>query len=336
MTTPSFTLTNDTLVLVWEGKIYNIKKDSPQFIHLRKALVEEHWNVIPNYLTVGSTLTKWAKGRYTVSGEVVHFDGTPIPEELNKRILEMATANEDPTPIFNFWERLQRNPSWRSVQQLWAFLQHTNIPLTPDGCFLAYKAVNYDYLDKHSRRVNNKPGTINKMPRNQISDDPTQTCHFGFHVGALGYVSSFGSGDDKIIICKVDPEHVVCVPNDHSGQKMRVCEYEVIGNYGGPLPSTTFSQEAESRDEPGDEPEFTEKDDSDENEVTPVPEVKEPVKTKSKSEWAKWDAMDFGELMGESIEELRQYATHGVNIIGASKIPGGKIALVTRICEVRD
>jgi hypothetical protein len=55
--------------------------------------------------------------------------------------------------------------------------------------------------------------------------------------GAPPYVS--GSG--RIVVCRVDPEHVVCVPKDASYAKVRVCEYLVIGNFGQALPSTTIA-----------------------------------------------------------------------------------------------
>ena len=52
------------------------------------------------------------------------------------------------------------------------------------------------------------------------------------HVGALAYAITFCSGGgSRIVICEVDPENVVCVPYDCSQQKMRVCEYKVIGHH---------------------------------------------------------------------------------------------------------
>ena len=45
--------------------------------------------------------------------------------------------------------------------------------------------------------------------------------------------------------------------------------------------------------------------------------------------------MDLKKLMEQNLGDLRKYATYGMAIIGASKIPGGKTALVTTILATR-
>lgn len=236
----------------------------------------------------------------------------------------MATNGEDPTSLFRFHERLSKNPSWRSVQQLFQFLNHANIPFTKDGCFLAYKSVRSDYKDVHSGSWDNKPGAVNEMPRNQISDDPQQACHEGFHVGALSYARDFSGS--KMVVCKVDPADVVCVPYDSSQEKMRVCKYKVIGEWSGqPLDSLLHDDEAVVEPRPA-------------ARSTPPRKVKKEVKVKKTAvsgAYKKYDKMTSAELLSCSIDELRQYAGKGLEIVGASKISGGKVALVSAIEKVR-
>jgi hypothetical protein len=136
-------------------------------------------------LTVSKSLTEWAQGKFTVEGEPVLLQQGEAPGEVQRPDRDMATAGEDPTPLMKFWERLQRNPSFRSVQQLWNFMDHEGIPLTPEGTFLTYKSINGDLTDHHTGQVDNTPGVVNEMPRNKISDDPNEACHYGYHVGAL-------------------------------------------------------------------------------------------------------------------------------------------------------
>jgi len=312
-----------------------------------------------------------------LSLETFYYEGEAIPSDINARVLSMAAAGKDPAPLFLFWERLKKNPSMRSVEQLYSFLKHGGIPITKDGCFLAYKGVRSDYTDGHTGKVDNRPGVVNKMARNKVSDDPRTPCHYGFHVGAYGYAGTFSQ---RTVICKVDPEHVVCVPYDHNGEKMRVCEYKVIGNYGEMLPDDIIDEadlapDAPVQDDPADEndsafngdveyedldegdadePEDEEEGDEDEpeeqEEDAPIePAVEEEPKeefdgVKAKDgqkfvipkKFKKFAELPFEELMKKQIHELRNFATHGLKIIGASKIPGGKTQLIAKIIEVRD
>ncbi len=257
----------------------------------------------------------------------------------------MAAQGEDPSSLFRFWARLQKNPSYRSVHQLFGFLKNKGIPITADGCFLAYKSVTYNYKDHHSGQFDNSPGRINEMPRNEISDEPNQTCDPGFHVGALEYAQSFGSGNRRIVVCKIDPENVVSVPSDHSAQKMRVCKYHVVGNHGVQLPSTTFNEPVPFYD-----------DIEEKVEATPVEAAEDTVeetktvgrdtsvtvgtatstKKRKKDPYEQYKHMGMAELVKLSIAELREYAYQGLHIVGASKIPGGKTMLIGHILNVRD
>lgn len=411
MTKPPYTLTNESITVVWNGVPHTVKEGAPNFKALRDAIALEEWDKIEDNLSVKRSIESWSNDKFKIDGNRVFYNGEDLPTELTRRIVSMASNGEDPTIIFNFWERLSRNPSFRSVQQLWTFLVHSGIPFTPDGCFLAYKGVRSDYRDAHSGKIDNRPGTVNKMPRNKISDDPDVACHFGFHVGAYNYANTFSQ---RVVICKVDPEHVVCVPKDSNWEKMRVCEYEVVGNYGTQLPSVTFHERSlaatkssayeqksadkeyegyeESVDEDaagdedgendapeqnldiddgdndnvavvGDEDENEEEDrdpwepthadadreqkkaDKKANKKSKKPKsrtkknadgsttTKKPMKKFSSK--AKFDHMDFKMLMDQSIDDLRKYATYGLHVVGASKISGGKTALVKRITSVR-
>jgi len=367
MNAPAYTLTNESITIIWDGKPHTVQKGAPQFLPLRMAILNEDWGSIPKHLTVAKSLSEWAKGKFTVQGETISYSGERLPSDINQRILQMAGKGEDPTPVFLFWERLQKNPSSRSVKQLWPFLLHQGIPLTKDGCFLAYKGINQNYTDKHSGTVDNKPGIINEMPRNKISDDPNEACHFGYHVGALEYAQTFAPGG-RMVICKVDPADVVCVPYDESQRKMRVCKYEVIGEHNGErLPDTVYTpDDHDEHSYPGDEECEDDCESCEHGKVSDLmaKEADEglmPVKSqldgsalaagdidrlgsgsktveekrKAAKGFSKYDKMEMEGLMECSIEELRQYATHGLKIIGASKIPGGKVALVSRILGVR-
>ena len=348
MTKISFSITNDSVAVVVNGKSQTVRKGSPNFMPLCSALLAGDDEGVVKNLTVTKALAEWARGRFSLDadGKTFCYAGEALPAGLNQRIVEMATRGEDPGAFFKFWDKLQLNPSHRSVSQLWDFLSHLGIPLTDDGCFLAYKGVKADYTDCYTGSLDNSPGQVHSMPRNKISDDPEQPCHVGFHVGALSYAQSFCGSGGRVVICKVDPADVVCVPKDESFRKMRVSRYEVTGNFGGQL-SNTFHEKEDLGGFDHTDDDFDDFDDFDDDffgdedvdygdDEDNLPKAK-PVKVKGPEvvTLAQCNKMTAPELLNLTIEQLRQYAGKGLKIVGASKIPGGKVSLIGRILEVR-
>lgn len=323
-----FTLTNESVTVVSGGKSFVVQKGTANFADLKKALIAEDWDAVPRLLTINGAVAEWAKkwknGDFIFKEDKFFYKNEALPNNLSARAVTMAAEGKDPGPLLKFWERLQNNPSMRSVEQLWEFLLHQGIPLTKDGYFLAYKGVKNDFTDQHTGTWNNAPGSVNQMPRNKISDDPREACHEGFHVGALGYARTFGP---KTVICKVDPADVVCVPYDAEQQKMRVCRYKVIGIHnGGELPSSVY--------EPDEfDPEVRMKKPAETPEASAP--LKEGHKRRTSKGFAKFDKFGMDGLLGLSMDTLRKYAGKGLGILGASKLPGGKVALVSEILKVR-
>ena len=334
------TLTNDSICVILGGTPHTVQKGSANYEALRKALFEKNWAAVPDLVTVAKTVENWVRGDFKVQGDSILYKGKALPTGLNSRILKMVTAGNPPEGLLRFWERLQLNPSWRSVNQLFPFLEHEGIPIDKDGYFLAYKGVKADYKDVHSGTIDNTPGLPPiEFPRNEISDDPNEACHKGLHVGALKYARDFGV---RTIICKVDPADVVCIPYDAASMKMRVCKYQVIGNYGGKLHDTVYDEADSPKLEPKPKAEVTAK--------VVEPETGKPMKGKAKvikevpapvvfapvPGQPDFSKLDEGELNQVLLGDLRSYAAHVLKIVGASKIPGGKPVLVQRILETRD
>ena len=330
------TLTNDTLTVVYNGRTYSVRRGSEKFDAAISAVAEGRWDDVLPLLSPGLAIERWLSNGFTVNDGFLAYNGDRIDQSLNTRLMKMADAGSDPSCWLKFWARLQANPSYRSVNQLYGFLTHDNIPIDEeDGFILAYKSVRRDYKDHHSGTFDNSPGKTCEMPRNKISDDPRVACHEGLHLGAIGYAGDFG-GDRRIVICKVDPADVVCVPYDATMQKMRVCKYTVIGNYSGQaMPSTTFKDDTKQVEKPVKVAAPAQK---------PTKQVEKPVKVAPEKPaqvdqgalWATFARMSEADLLKEVLSDLRSYAALSLKIVGASKLVGGKEALVKRILEVRE
>lgn len=295
-----FTITNDSVIVVIDGKTMTVSRGAPNFFKLRAACASDDDEQIMQNVTVLSGVRAWARGHFTVAedGKTFAYRGEKLPADISARVTAMIAGGESPEPLMKFYELLRQNTSWRSTQQLYSFMKNCGIPIDESGHLLAYKGVTRAYKDCHTQSIDNRPGCSNEMPRCEISDDPDLACHVGFHVGSESYARGFGQ---RVVICRVSPADVVCVPRDHSYQKMRVCKYSVVGELGERMPETTISRED-------------------------VPAPAAPTNAALH--------LDPATLLAKSLDELRRIASHELHIVGASKIRGGKTALVETMMSV--
>lgn len=80
------------------------------------------------------------------------------------------------------------------------------------------------YTDIHTKTMDINVGEVVHMPRKECDNNPSNECSYGLHVGAVKYVNSFSSSNDQILMCLINPAHVVAIPN-YDNSKIRVSEY---------------------------------------------------------------------------------------------------------------
>jgi len=232
--------TNTGLNFFYNGKSYAVSRTHEKFSDIENALSENDGDSAVGFLKPIASIEKFVSNKdfdtilkvNTESCQVFLVDGDNLEDitytSIGKRILSFATKGLPYEPLANFLQRLKRNPSYNSRKQLYNFLEHTNLPITNDGHFLAYKGVRKDYLDQHSKTFDNSPGKVLEMDRSHVDDNPDNHCSSGFHAGTLGYATNFAS---HVVIVKINPEDVVSVPNDHNAQKLRTWRYEVLADF---------------------------------------------------------------------------------------------------------
>lgn len=224
----------DGHVNVYVGSnLYSIPPNHPQYKELLQAISE---NDSKTFLKLAvqqkpAEVVNRALGDkgIQVQGSRVFYKGTEIHNSVTARIVDHLRGGLPTEGLIKFLENLLENSSRRAVQELYNFLEHKGLPITDDGCFLAYKAVTESFLDKHSRTIDNSIGNVVEIERNEVDDDARQECSYGLHVGTQKYVRNFGSANygDKFLLVKVNPKDCVAVPY-HDSEKIRVCRYEVL------------------------------------------------------------------------------------------------------------
>jgi hypothetical protein len=180
-----------------------------------------------------------------------NFDDMEVPLEnaITQRIIKMSQQGLSAQPLIEFISNLYNNPSKTAVAELYGFIEACELPITEDGCFIAYKIVKNDYMDIYSGKVSNKVGMSPAMPRHLVDDDCNRTCSSGLHFCSKAYLPHYGSGSgDRCMLVKVNPADVVAIPADYNNAKGRAWTYEVVGEVEGEwktwLPKTDYTDRA--------------------------------------------------------------------------------------------
>ena len=242
-----YIINKEAIVVFHKGTPVRVEKTDkryPTIIEVFQLPEDEQDDALVDALepqVVAATKINGVDGFEVVDGSV-WYDGEELPKVLSDKVISIAAEG---LPLGNFelfWSKLSNNPSSTSVTELLDFLEYKELPITEDGCFLAYKAVQENGYSSHGNpktkvlqgtvddggRIYNAVGEVIEVRRRDVNDNRNVHCSWGLHVGSLDYARSFGA---KLLVVKVDPADVVSVPSDYSCQKARVSKYEVVSDF---------------------------------------------------------------------------------------------------------
>ena len=243
-----FMWVDGNLTVILKNKSHQVIPDHTNYKLILEALPTATEDELLELIDIEKAVVTFSQGQVSIQNGKVMFEGEQVHGSISKRIIEFMSKGLPFEPLVKFLENLMENPSMQSQQELYDFLEHENLPVTEDGCFLAYKAVNKDFKDKWRGTFDNSVGQVCTMRRAKVDDNRGRGCSAGLHAGALNYVATYGSVDagDNIVIVKINPEDVVSVPSDCNCEKLRTCKYEVVGLYQGELPKPLYKAEFEA------------------------------------------------------------------------------------------
>ena len=305
------------IILVVDGKSHTISKDTHiAYGKIVDALKEQDWDALRDLVEPKKAIIDFGSGYVSIIGNDVFWKDMPFHNSLASRMIEMYEEGFPIDPMVRFMENLMDNPSMRSVDQLYGFLEKNKLPITEDGHFLAYKKVSNDYLDLHSGSIDNSIGQVVQMDRNLVDDNPDATCSVGLHFCSESYLNGFGSRDNPVMILKINPADVVSIPSDYNGAKGRCMCYEVVGQVNGD-PADAFGSvvnseysESEAEEEPaaswpfatGNEPDW---EDSDEIESQDAGEELYDLR-RVYGDWVEYENMTWDEATEQILKNISQ------------------------------
>ena len=236
---------NTGIVFFFDGKPVKVDKGTTQYVRIlsafelpeadREASISKILFEKYGYSTIDG---------FVISPESVIYNGVELPQVLAQKVRSLVEEGLPVTLFAKFWENIQNNPSSSSVRELYDFLAYKELPLTEDGCFLAYKGLDNNYWSisgntktlvvkgkvNSSGRIFNGVGEDIEVVRRDVDDNRNNHCSFGLHVGSLNYAQDFSRG--KVVVVKINPKDVVSVPSDYNCQKCRVSAYKVVSDFG--------------------------------------------------------------------------------------------------------
>jgi hypothetical protein len=232
--------TNNAVTITGSGKIacvingtaYNVTPDHPNYVKLLDAARTMNWQCFVDNIDITTAINAYLTDGVKVEDGAVTYMGDILHNSLTERIVNFMRNDLPFNPLVKFLENLLKNPSKRAVDELYDFLEVGELPITEDGCFLAFKNVKADYTDIHSGTFDNSVGKTCEMIRNKVDENKDRTCSYGLHFCSIDYLPHFSdtSGGHTMIV-KINPADVVAIPADYNNTKGRCCKYVVVGEY---------------------------------------------------------------------------------------------------------
>lgn len=227
-----YTLSDYSATVFADGKVLTIVSGHKNFGYIHYLLKQPDHDVP----AIVKAMDREEGIRQSTSGTsvevingTVYYKGEEVHNALTDKLLDLMDGGYNVTPWIKFLENLMLNPSYRSRECLYQFLEQFDAPITPDGNFIAFKRISKNWKDIHSGTFDNSIGTVVKMDRARVDDDPKHTCSSGLHICADKYLQHFAdASNSRTVVVEVNPAHVVAVPYDYDFAKMRVCEYKVL------------------------------------------------------------------------------------------------------------
>ena len=249
----SFIILQDGLVVFTNGKQYTVDKTHVNYALIVEAIKAADWDSIPNLVDIASHINATGKDVITVVDGAVMYGNQEVHNTLTVRLLDMLREGFNIDPMIALLKNLMSNPTSTAIDEFYLFIENNRMPITEDGCILAYKRVSYEFKDCYTNRVVNKPAhmmtseeleegtwkagnvtttvvngvTTVEMPRNLVDNNRQNDCSVGLHFCSLAYLGEFTG--DNILIVKVNPADIVSIPYDYNNTKGRCWRYEIVG-----------------------------------------------------------------------------------------------------------
>lgn len=264
------------LVVTVNSRTTPVPSTHPFYNEIYEAVKVGDSAAVLKYLDSKRTIVEQSNSAIELKNGVLYYKGEALRSYVAQKIVGLYREGFNIKPLVNFLERLMQNPSKRAVDELYGFLEQSQLPITEDGHFIAYKMIRGDYTDIYSGTMDNSVGTVVEMPRNRVDENKGRTCSDGLHFASLYYVTNghYGSRDrgNRLVAVKIDPADVVSIPSDYNNSKGRACRYLILEelDWDDRIEGTVYREAFEDHDPHSGYDEDFDDEDGDDNVVAPT------------------------------------------------------------------
>jgi len=232
--------------VVLGGQPFQFDHTHPEYQGLTESVMAGDEDEFVTLYSTGTVIEDWSEGNFEFREGFLYYEDEQVASQPTERIISMLKNGWDHKPMLSYLDRLYQNVSNRAVQESYKWCSHKGLPITDDGMLIGYKGVSIysgeDRKDKSGRTLTegdhvdrytgtsfrNNVGDECSMNRRKVSDNCSEGCASGLHVGTYEYAEGWASSTGVVLLVKFDPSDIVSVPTDCKFSKMRVSKYTVV------------------------------------------------------------------------------------------------------------
>jgi len=141
-----YIINSNAIVLFLDNKPMKFEKGSNQYAKIIETFDRpEDQQEAAVRKAIEKTAERAEKNGFKISPEEVSYKGEILPQALADKVRSIHREGLPLNLFEKFWMNIKDNPSASSVRELYEFLAYKELPITEDGCFLAYKGLESDF-----------------------------------------------------------------------------------------------------------------------------------------------------------------------------------------------
>jgi hypothetical protein len=233
-------ITQDSIVIILHGEVFTIKRDRGKiFDRVVEAVEAGNYDEIPSIVSPKDLLDKVHLTFDENTGQIF-FEDYLLKTNLTDRIYQYWENEVPYEPLLNLLRKIMSHKKERSYMQedLFDFLEYNDLPITEDGCFLAYKNTNSDGSPPYQTDSNIRYEVGKEVVELAAKDNYDRgACNgAGLYFGNRKYWGSNWNGKEwggngRMFLVKIDPRDVVSIPNNYNDGKAKCWKLKVVKEF---------------------------------------------------------------------------------------------------------